>query len=187
MQHKTHTFGRNLLRYSAIAIALASPALVAQSDPKFGISASVAMPMGSLSDVAGPGFSVGAFYEMPLFEGLVQNMSVQYTSFGTKKTEISYIYSSYSFDTSVSSFSAHYDLNYYLGPSLYALAGLSYHSYSVTVKGGGISISSDIGEIDTKAALNIGGGFNLTQSFGIEGKFVLAGDPFLQLSARLRF
>jgi len=183
MQHNTHTFGRNLLRCAAIAIAAASPALVAQSDPKFGISASFSMPMGSLKDVAGPGFTAGAFYEMPLFEGFVQNMSLQYTSFGTKKID----YFFFSVDCSVSSFAAHYDLNYYLGPSLYALGGLSYHSYSMNVKAGSQSYSSGPEDIDTKIALNIGAGFNITETLGIEGKYVVAGDPYLQLSARLRF
>ncbi|MDR2562108.1 MAG: porin family protein [Holophagales bacterium] len=184
MQQNTHTFGRNLLRYAAIAVALASPALMAQSEDRIGISGSFTMPMGSLKDVAGPGFSLGASYEMPLFEGFVQRGALEFTVFGTKSEDLYYFGS---VDYSVKAFSCHYDLNYYLGSSLYALGGLSYHSYTVTVKAGGHSASTDPEDIDTKVGLNIGAGYNVTNNIGLEFKYIIAADPWVQLSARWRF
>ncbi|MDR0499079.1 MAG: hypothetical protein LBH03_05015 [Holophagales bacterium] len=182
MKYNNSNFGRYLMYGAAIAFAAASPALMAQSKSKIGFSGSFVVPTGSLSDFAGPGFSLGASYEKPLsLHNFSQSFSLQYTIFGGRSVNVPGFFS---IDYSVKELGINYDLKYYLGEggSFYVLGGGGLHSFSMSVKG--FDNAEDLG---TKFGFNIGGGYCYTPNLGFECRYVLCPDPWLQLSLKLQF
>jgi hypothetical protein len=169
----------NRLALAPVALLLAGGmALSAQeAQPSFGAAVSLVNPMGTMADVVGPGFSVGAFYEMPFGSSYALRGTLEYAMFTAK--EIGDIKSSMSHIGAIA------DALWYFGEARkgYGLAGLGYYSQTVTVEVGGSSRSTS----DSGIGYNIGGGYWFSKNLGAEVKYISATDAWLQVSLRYRF
>lgn len=143
-----------------------------------GVAGSLVMPTGDLSEIASGGFAVGAFFELPFTKNISGSGSLQYSIFGGGEVgTVTY---------AIVELGVNADLQFYPnenGP-LYFLGGVGFHSFAMGLSDGSTTDAADLG---SEFGFNVGGGYYFNRNFGVEARYVLCADPWLQLSLKWRF
>jgi hypothetical protein len=182
-------------RLAPLALLLAGgAALAAQDAPgvRYGAALSLVNPMGDLGGdemkdekalgLAGPGFSLGAFFEAPIVSGLSLRGTLEYAVFGGKDYEESgesypggpsY---SYKWSYSLSHVGVVVDALWYFDEarSFYAFAGLGAYYRPVDASYGDRSYAE---ALEDGLGLNLGAGYWFTKNLGAELRYIMATGP----------
>lgn len=143
---------RTMLRSVAAAsliLAIAAPAAQAQmAQPRFGLTAGLALPMGDFGDVAGLGFHVGGHLSLPLTGAVALRLDADYGMYGV---EDNLIVDDISLFGGMANLVLKVPTQSELKP--YLLGGLGYYNVTINGNGGG---SVDDGAL----AFNVGVGYD---------------------------